>query len=211
MIQSMSLRHTSDDKPTAGRYYRAAFQYYNKARRDEEERRQRNAEKARRDEEERRQRNAERARRAQEDRRLAVLPTTPPEAPQTRTNPWTPEDARALWGRLVPQNAATEALTLAQFMTFLDAGGVELRKAFQLPDPKSFVQRRSIQGGAVNQTFVIKLWNLVSKQGTQPFNRAAFVAFLTAPPDKDPLERVLATNQFAPGQNELPSLARLSL
>ena len=204
MIQSMSLRHTSDDKPTAGRYYRAAFQYYNKARRDEEERRQRNAEQARRDEEERRQRNAERARRAQEDRRLAVLPTP-------RANPWTPEDARALWGRLVPENAATEALTLAQFIKALDAGGAELRKAFQLPDPDSFVQRRSIQGGASNQTFVIKLWNLVSKQGTQPFNRAAFVAFLTGPPDKDPLERVLATNQFAPGQNELPSLARLSL
>ena len=204
MIQSMSLRHTSDDKPTAGRYYRAAFQYYNKARRDEEERRQRNAEQARRDEEERRQRNAERARRAQEDRRLAVLPTP-------RANPWTPEDARALWGRLVPENAATEALTLAQFIKALDAGGAELRKAFQLPDPKSFVQRRSVQGGAANQTFVIKLWNLVSKQGTQPFNRAAFVAFLTAPPDKDPLERVLATNQFAPGQNELPSLTRLSI
>jgi hypothetical protein len=143
--------------------------------------------------------------RQRDDRRVQPAPTPPSTKPLT--NPWTTESATQLWLQLTeisPAVGVGDKFELPQLIRALDAGSVELRTQFGLPEPARRVQSTAV--GNQNRDYVTKLFNLVSNQGAQPFNRVSLIAYLTTP-DKDPLPRVLLTTAArAPGVHALPAL-----
>jgi len=170
-----------------------------------------------------------RERREREDAERRVVPGTPPTVPtptpkNPRTNTWTKETATQLWDQLASYSASAGliggAMTLPQFIRALDAGdadlrGVALRVALRLPFPDERVQNNASRNSTRiqnNSNYATKLWNLVTDQGAQPFNRVTFVAYLVTPL-ADPLLRVALTTAAAASLAgaPLPSLALLTV